>query len=161
MDDAVFFGRGQSHDDRRGDIEDFPSAKLLTFFEALAEIGAAHVLHGEVRHVVFLAHRVNLDDVGVDKLGRAARLAEKAVFHFLVLRGLRRQDLQGHFAIQTGLSRLEDLTHAADAQPDPDLKFAECFGEVVLVFAHGHLVAVARRRSASPADTSSNQNHFS
>ena len=93
MDDAVFFGRGQSHDDGRGDIEDFAGAELLALLEALGEVGAAHVLHGEVRHVVLFAHRVHLDDVGVDKLGRAARLAEEAFFHFLVLRGLRRQDL--------------------------------------------------------------------
>jgi hypothetical protein len=89
--------------------------------EALAEVRAGDVAHGDEGHAALLAGGVDRDHVGVLDRGRDPRLLGEAPGEDLLVGGLGGDQLQGDAAIETRLHREVEDPHptAAEAALDP------------------------------------------
>ncbi len=78
---------------------------------------AVDVLHDEEVGVAGLVGVVGHDDVGMRELGDRLDLAAEALDRVLVWQMLLADDLEGDDAVQAAMAGLEDLAHAAFADP--------------------------------------------
>ena len=125
MDDARLVGDGQrlAHlvDDLAG-AADFQGAAVL---DRLADIGAVDELHGEEMLPALLADGEAADDIGMIKPGADARLADETRNDIGIARQVRRQQLEGHLAVEADLPGVVDHAHPALAQFLDDLEIAQ------------------------------------
>lgn len=77
------------------------------------QVGAVDELHGEIKGVIGLAEFVKCDDVFVAELGGVLGLTAEALDHGRLGGHLRRQHLEGDFAVILGVVRLVNRAHSA------------------------------------------------
>ena len=93
-------------------LPDFPDGRIAHALQPLFERLAFEVLHHQ-KVVVRVGPDVVQDaDIGVIEAGDRLRLAVEALFHFRILREMRRHDLDGDDPVEAGVLGLINLTHA-------------------------------------------------
>ena len=115
--DHTFVVRGGEAE--RGLVDDLrgrADGDLVFALEQGAERLAFDKLHDEERLALVFADVVDLDDVRIIQCRHAARFAQEAFLHALVVRQRIRQDLDGDIAVERGLVSLVDHAHAATTQ---------------------------------------------
>lgn len=118
--------------------------------EDRVEVAAAHPLHGEVERLLASRGRapadvVDGDDVRVAELRLRARLAQEAVDHPGLAGHVAPQHLDGHGAVQRGVPRGVDLSHAPLAEARLDHEVIERGADQAVVGRRGGgQAAVAR-----------------
>ena len=83
----------------------------------LRQVGPLHVLHDEQMRTIYFVGVEGADDVRVVELGGGADLALEAAHRVGVVEAFLADELEGDDVTELPVAGLEDLAHAARAQP--------------------------------------------
>ncbi len=118
--DAALMGGAHRICDGDGEVQEPPGLETL-IRDHLRQGRALDVFHGEKRDAVRFLDRVDRDDVGVVERRNSLGLAAEP-FESLGIGGhFRRQDLDGHLAVELGIAGKPHLTHSALTELAKDL----------------------------------------
>ena len=115
MNNAGAVRLGQRIGNRDGIRQRLPAAQPVARDE-LSERFSAHKFHRDEVDAILTAHFVNNHDVGMVQRGSRSSLLHKSLFPLRLAECIEPQDLQGHFAAEPDVSRLENLAHASRAK---------------------------------------------
>ena len=103
-------------------------SSALLALDVLVQVDAVDELHRQVAGAAALVELVDGDDVLVAELGGVAGLAAETLQGVGLRRHVRRQDLQGHLALEHGVDGLVDRPHAAGGDVRHHLVLADANG---------------------------------
>lgn len=129
MKDALLVSELECVTDFRNDGEGLGGRKF-THAHGLAKVEALDVFHGEVVEAAGKTEIVNHNNVRMIEFGEDAGLAGESFGEMWVGAELLRQQLEGNFAIEVELARLEHEAHSATADEFNDLELREDGGEL-------------------------------
>jgi len=130
MHDALLVGELKRLTDLRHDGQRLLRLDM-PFTQQVAQGHPVHVFHQQEEHPARLAKVVNGDDVRMTQPGQGLGLALKAFCELRLGALLRRENLQGHQAVELRLACLVHHAHAAAAEALEDLELGETRGDLV------------------------------
>ena len=126
MNDLVLMRVPQRFSGAADDMERPLQRELSFAVEAVLHTFTIHKLHSEEMVPPVFADVVELDDIRVIERGRGLRLAVEAFEKGCVLNELLWKDLQSDAALEFGVFRLIDRSHATFADLSDNAIFAQC-----------------------------------
>ena len=123
MDDAGAVGAREPVRELRGDVEE-PAQGHGPVLDDVAQRPPRDELHREERRAVGLPDVVDRDDVRVVQRGGGAGFVREAGEAVLVVREVRREDLERDLAAEAGVASAVNVPHAPRAEERHDLERA-------------------------------------
>ena len=115
MNDATAVGFVEAIGDLRAELQDLVE-RQGTFFEALGEGLAFDAFHDEIVDAVLMADVVEHANVGMIEAGNGFGFAFETLLLHGIGRKMRGKNLDGDSAVEAGVARAIDFSHAASAE---------------------------------------------
>ena len=119
MNDAATVGFVEAVGDLRAELQNLVEGEGA-FFEALGEGLAFDALHDEIVDAILMADVVEHADVGMIEAGNSFGFAFETLFLHGIGRKMRGKNLDGDSAVEAGVARAIDFSHAAGAERRDD-----------------------------------------